>query len=155
MQSPRQTSRMRVGCCMQRKGWGGEVEPVESAFWLEREFRLLKGIAEGTYNTKHAEAARLYYTTILLYYDTTTYTHIHLQSFKLGHAHERRCEPNHREQHGVARHEAQYHDGARRGGHYGSQQPERTPGQWCSDAGRSRRRGGGSTPPCEAHRRGP
>ena len=31
----------------------------------EREFRLLKGIAEGTYNTKHAEAARLYYTTIL------------------------------------------------------------------------------------------
>ena len=31
------------------------------------EFCLLKGIAEGTYNTKHAEAARLYYTTILLY----------------------------------------------------------------------------------------
>jgi len=31
---------------------------------LEREFRLLKGIAEGTYNTKHAEAAKLYYTTI-------------------------------------------------------------------------------------------
>jgi hypothetical protein len=27
----------------------------------EREFCLLKGIAEGTYNTKHAEAARLYY----------------------------------------------------------------------------------------------
>ena len=26
----------------------------------EREFCLLKGIAEGTYNTKHAEAARLY-----------------------------------------------------------------------------------------------
>ena len=36
---------------------------------LEREFCLLKGIAEGTYNTKHAEAARLYY--------TTTYTHTH------------------------------------------------------------------------------
>ena len=61
---------------------------------VEREFRL-KGIAEGTYNTKHAEAARLYYTTILLYYDTTTYTHTHLLSFKLGHAHERRCGPNH------------------------------------------------------------
>jgi len=28
----------------------------------------LEGIAEGTYNTKHAEAARLYYTTILLFY---------------------------------------------------------------------------------------
>ena len=26
----------------------------------------MKGIAEGTYNSKHAEAARLYYTTILL-----------------------------------------------------------------------------------------
>ena len=38
----------------------------------EREFCLLKGIAEGTYNTKHAEAARLYYTTILLCYYTTT-----------------------------------------------------------------------------------
>ena len=38
---------------------------------VEREFRL-KGIAEGTYNTKHAEAARLYYTTILLCYYTTT-----------------------------------------------------------------------------------
>ena len=33
----------------------------------EREFCLLEGSAEGTYNTKHAEAARLYY--------TTTYTH--------------------------------------------------------------------------------
>ena len=32
----------------------------------------MKGIAEGTYNTKHAEAARLYYTTILLCYYTTT-----------------------------------------------------------------------------------
>ena len=39
-----------------------------------REFRLLKGIAEGTYNTKHAEAARLYYTT------SHIHTHIHLQS---------------------------------------------------------------------------
>ena len=38
----------------------------------EREFRLLKGIAEGIYHTKHAEAARLYYTTILLFYYTTT-----------------------------------------------------------------------------------
>ena len=38
----------------------------------ERGFCLLKGIAEGTYNTKHAEAARLYYTTILLCYYTTT-----------------------------------------------------------------------------------
>ena len=31
---------------------------------LERGFCLLKGIAEGTYNSKHAEAAKLYYTTI-------------------------------------------------------------------------------------------
>ena len=30
----------------------------------ERVFCLLKGIAEGTYNAKHAEAAKLYYTTI-------------------------------------------------------------------------------------------
>ena len=52
-------------------------------------------------------------------------------------------------------HMTQQHDGARRGGHHRSQQPERTPGQWCSDAGGSRRRGGGSTPPCEAHSRGP
>jgi hypothetical protein len=51
---------------------GGAFETV-----CVREFRLLKGIAEGTYNTKHAEAARLYYTTILLYYDTTTHTHTH------------------------------------------------------------------------------
>jgi len=26
MQAPRQTGRTRVGCCMQRKGWGGEEE---------------------------------------------------------------------------------------------------------------------------------
>ena len=39
----------------------------------ERGFCLLKGIAEGTYNSKHAEAARLYYTTTT----TTTTTHIH------------------------------------------------------------------------------
>ena len=39
---------------------------------MEREFRVLKGIAEGAYNTKHAEAARLYYTTILLFYYTST-----------------------------------------------------------------------------------
>ena len=47
---------------------GARVGPVE------REFRLLKGIAEGTYNTKHAEAARLYYTTILRYYHIHTHT---------------------------------------------------------------------------------
>ena len=35
----------------------------------------MKGIAEGTYNTKHAEAARLYYTTI--------YTHIHIHIHSL------------------------------------------------------------------------
>ena len=40
---------------------------------IERGFCLLKGIAEGTYNSKHAEAARLYYTTTT----TTTTTHIH------------------------------------------------------------------------------
>ena len=50
----------------------------------EREFCLSKGITEGTYNTKHAEAARLYYTTI--------YIHTHTQ-LRLGHARERRCAP--------------------------------------------------------------
>jgi len=34
----------------------------------------LKGIAEGTYNTKNAEAARLYYTT----------THIHTRTYTYG-----------------------------------------------------------------------
>jgi len=42
----------------------------------ERGFCLLKGIAEGTYNSKHAEAARLYYTTTT----TTTTTHIHTRT---------------------------------------------------------------------------
>ena len=67
---------------------------------LEREACLLKGIAEGTYNTKHAEAARLYYTTIYIHTHTPT-------ELKLGHAHERRCDPNRLGQHVVARHEAQ------------------------------------------------
>jgi hypothetical protein len=49
---------------------GGLLQTVHSVG--ERGFCLLKGIAEGTYNTKHAEAARLYYTTILLCYYTTT-----------------------------------------------------------------------------------
>ena len=41
----------------------------------------MKGIAEGTYNTKHAEAARLFYTTI----DTHIHIHIHsLSSDTLG-----------------------------------------------------------------------
>ena len=45
-----------------------------SITWIgERGFCLMKGIAEGTYNSKHAEAARLYYTTTT----TTTTTHIH------------------------------------------------------------------------------
>ena len=64
----------------------------------------MKGIAEGTYNTKHAEAARLYYTTIYIHTHTPT-------ELKLGHAHERRCDPNRLEQHVVARHESQQHDG--------------------------------------------
>ena len=78
----------------------------------ERGFCLLKGIAEGTYQTKHAEAARPYYTTI------HTHTHMHrhdrhASQLELGHARERRCAPNRREQRVVARHEAQQHDGAR------------------------------------------
>ena len=64
----------------------------------------MKGIAEGTYNSKHAEAARLYYTTIYIHTHTPT-------ELKLGHAHERRCDPNRLEQHVVARHESQQHDG--------------------------------------------
>ena len=51
---------------------GGDDRPVwkpRSCVWavmygIERGFCLLKGIAEGTYNSKHAEAAKLYYTTI-------------------------------------------------------------------------------------------
>ena len=46
---------------------------IKREFESERGFCLLKGIAEGTYNSKHAEAARLYYTTTT----TTTTTHIH------------------------------------------------------------------------------
>jgi len=61
----------------------------------ERVFCLLKGIAEGTYNSKHAEAARLYYTTTTTTTTTHIHTHTHLLSFKLEHAHERRCGPNH------------------------------------------------------------
>jgi len=37
----------------------------------------LKGIAEGTYNTKHAEAARLYYTTCIHTHTHTLIIHIH------------------------------------------------------------------------------
>ena len=37
----------------------------------------MKGIAEGTYNSKHAEAARLYYTTTT----TTTTIHIHTHPY--------------------------------------------------------------------------
>ena len=39
---------------------------------FEREFCLLQGIAEGTYNTKRAEAARLYYTTTNIHTYTPT-----------------------------------------------------------------------------------
>ena len=66
----------------------------------ERVVCLLKVIAEGTYNTKHAEAARFYYTTIYIH------THTHTQ-LKLGHAREHRCAPNRLGQRVVARHEAQ------------------------------------------------
>ena len=47
-----------------------------SAFALSRArgFCLLKGSAEGTYKTKHAEAARLYYTTIYPHTQTQTQT---------------------------------------------------------------------------------
>ena len=40
----------------------------------EREVCLLKGIAEGTYKTKHAEAAKLYYTIIYPHTQTQTQT---------------------------------------------------------------------------------
>ena len=49
---------------------------------VERGFCLLKGIAEGTYNSKHAEAARLYYTTTTTTTTTHIHTHTHLQSKK-------------------------------------------------------------------------
>ena len=47
---------------------GSQTRPMK-----KRVVCLLKGIAEGTYKSKHAEAARLYYTTIT----TTKTTHIH------------------------------------------------------------------------------
>ena len=42
---------------------------------FERGFCLLKGIAEGTYKSKHAEAARLYYTTTTTTMTIHTHTH--------------------------------------------------------------------------------
>ena len=39
----------------------------------------MKGIAEGTYNTKHTEAARLYYTTTNIHTHTPTCSAIHLR----------------------------------------------------------------------------
>jgi hypothetical protein len=41
---------------------------------FERVVCLLKGIAEGTYKTKHAEAAKLYYTTMYPHTQTLTQT---------------------------------------------------------------------------------
>ena len=41
---------------------------------VERVVCLLKGIAEGTYKTKHAEAAKLYYTIIYPHTQTQTQT---------------------------------------------------------------------------------
>ena len=61
----------------------GERASIKKAV-CERVCCLLKVIAEGTYNTKHAEAARLYYTTILLYYYTTTLALIRRQSSGTG-----------------------------------------------------------------------
>ena len=75
--------------------FGRESLYIQLIWVFERGFCLLKGIAEGTYNSKHAEAARLYYTTTTTTTTTHIHTHTHLRSFKLGHAHERRCGPNH------------------------------------------------------------
>ena len=47
----------QIGSCRPR-------DACRLLYILERGFCLLKGIAEGTYNSKHAEAAKLYYTTI-------------------------------------------------------------------------------------------
>jgi len=66
---PRRAGRRRAG----RRRWAArlrhEIYQDGVRLGVEREFCLLKGIAEGTYSTKHAEAARLYY--------TTTYIHTH------------------------------------------------------------------------------
>ena len=83
---------LRHACSIAR----GPARVVHSSFgYCERGFCLLKGIAEGTYNSKHAEAARLYYTTTTTTTTIHIYTHTHLLDFKLEHAHERRCGPNH------------------------------------------------------------
>ena len=109
---------------------------------VERELCLLKKIAEGTYKTKHAEAARLDYTTTQRHIDTNMNKYTPASTPKLGHAREIHCAPSHLGQHGVARHEAHPHVGARRKGRHGSQQPEHTQSQWSNDAGGSRHRGG-------------
>ena len=88
---PRHAGRRRAG----RRRWARHRDCAESMMAFERGFCLLKGIAEGTYNSKHAEAARLYYTTTTTTTTIHIHTHTHLLSFKLEHAHERRCGPNH------------------------------------------------------------
>ena len=83
---------------------------------MDRERPLLKEIAEGTYKTKHAEAASLDYTTTHRHIDTNMNKDRPASRLKLGHSRESHCAPNRLGQHGVARHEAQRHGGARREG---------------------------------------
>ena len=65
-----------------------------------------------TYKTKHAEAARLDYTTTQRHIDTNMNRYRPASTPKLGHARESHCAPSHLGQHGVASHEAQQHGGA-------------------------------------------
>ena len=57
-------SAWRCGCSLPLTTVAKTVDNPGVLDRCEREFCLLKGIAEGTYNSKHAEAAKLYYTTI-------------------------------------------------------------------------------------------
>ena len=82
---PRERGAHRLGIDPKTPGWdahalshqpirGSGAHPGRGKDQRERErgLFLLKGIAEGTYNTKHAEAAKPYY--------TTRYPHTHTQT---------------------------------------------------------------------------
>ena len=95
---------LRYRCSSTQQNTNSPQLPSDTGFLSGERVLFIERYRRGTYNTKHAEAARLYYTTIYIHTHTPT-------ELKLGHAHERRCDPNRLEQHVVARHEAQQHDG--------------------------------------------
>ena len=82
--------RMTVGrVSVRRRGLRGLVAGrgciFDSVWGKERGVCLLKGIAEGTYKTKHAEAAKLYYTTIYPHTQTHTQRVLFIERYRRGH----------------------------------------------------------------------